>query len=414
MVHLRGRWTGIRGLRFLRPTLVAGDHQVLATLEHKPWAPIEGSSWVAEFPWAGDERELAGASLEVAPRVLVPVGAEARRVGLRSNRPQEQRDPVLKPSPASTRADGDLEHLRPRPLEPLPAVAAVVPPVEDAVAVPEPAAEVVTDRDPAPAPAVDAPPATSARSDDPDPVTAGSDARPQPDDHRTELIRELKRDLRAVESARDAEARESRSTAASLQRARDQLEEAVRDREAAVRTRDRLDEQREEAMAAARAAERRAREEVAAAQRERDTAAGQRDEARQQAATLKAQRDEALLAHRSLQQLLDAERAQRGREAGPAPAAPAPRRSGPADPPAPAAVVSGDTTDLVDDDDDDDAPLGIRAVPAARAVPADLLGAREGGKPALGGFDRWVLRVLALATATCFLLLLVMLLSIFI
>ena len=42
-----GRWFGIRGRRFLRPTLdieVDGQpRRMLAVLEHKPWAAEEGS-----------------------------------------------------------------------------------------------------------------------------------------------------------------------------------------------------------------------------------------------------------------------------------------------------------------------------------------------------------------------------------
>src|ERR671915_18103 len=62
-----GRWYGIRGLRFLRPTLdVEVDGQprrMLALLEHKPWAADDGREWIAAFEWAGEPAELAAAEL---------------------------------------------------------------------------------------------------------------------------------------------------------------------------------------------------------------------------------------------------------------------------------------------------------------------------------------------------------------
>ena len=56
-----GRWFGLRGHRFLRPTLdveVAGERRrMLAVLEHKPWAAEDGEDWVAAFAWAGRARD---------------------------------------------------------------------------------------------------------------------------------------------------------------------------------------------------------------------------------------------------------------------------------------------------------------------------------------------------------------------
>lgn len=73
---LTGRWTGVRGMRFVRPTLVLEDRDVLATLEHKPWAVVTDADWVVAFPWAGDEPPpLDSAQLAVAPNLTVPLGA---------------------------------------------------------------------------------------------------------------------------------------------------------------------------------------------------------------------------------------------------------------------------------------------------------------------------------------------------
>jgi hypothetical protein len=276
VVRVRGRWSGIRGLRFLRPTLIVGGTQVLATLEHKPWAPREDRAWVAAFRWDGDPADLERASLEVAPSVVVPLGrgAVAPRVSVAGT--TRRREPVAAPEQA-----------------------AVTPPP----AVPEPR---VQQRAP--------------------------ERRPEPPPERP-------RDDRIAAARR------------------------VRDEQL-------------------RAAERAVRQLTA-----------ERDEAR-------SQRDEVLLAHRSLEQVLARERADRDRETL-APAEPEPEQ------PTPDALPP-----LAEREDE--VPLGVRAVPAARAVPADLLRARAEDRAQLGSFDRWALRVLAVAAASCFVLLLVLLLSVFV
>lgn len=68
-----GRWSGVRGMRFMRPTLVLGDRRVLALLEHKPWAP-DRDPWFAAFPWDGAEVDREGMELSVAPSVTVALG----------------------------------------------------------------------------------------------------------------------------------------------------------------------------------------------------------------------------------------------------------------------------------------------------------------------------------------------------
>ena len=70
-----GRWFGLRGHRFLRPTLdvqVAGERRrMLAVLEHKPWAAEEGEEWVAAFAWTGERAKLEDAELTVSPDLAV-------------------------------------------------------------------------------------------------------------------------------------------------------------------------------------------------------------------------------------------------------------------------------------------------------------------------------------------------------
>src|ERR687895_154839 len=78
--EVTGRWYGIRGRRFLRPTLdveVDGaPRRMLAVLEHKPWAADDGEEWVAAFDWTGEPVELAVAEL-VSAREAATAGRDA-------------------------------------------------------------------------------------------------------------------------------------------------------------------------------------------------------------------------------------------------------------------------------------------------------------------------------------------------
>src|SRR3954467_7899739 len=82
LIEVRGTWTGVRGMRFVRPALVVRDPDsgaektLLASLEHKPWDPT-GQPWVAAFPWRGPaELDPALVDLAVAPSVVVPLAGE--------------------------------------------------------------------------------------------------------------------------------------------------------------------------------------------------------------------------------------------------------------------------------------------------------------------------------------------------
>jgi hypothetical protein len=81
-LEVAGRWFGVRGLRFVRPALTVqtkdGERNLLALLEHKPWAAEEGESWVAAFPWKGESPDPDQAELTVAPSVVVALADEER------------------------------------------------------------------------------------------------------------------------------------------------------------------------------------------------------------------------------------------------------------------------------------------------------------------------------------------------
>src|SRR4051812_36864002 len=79
-LEVTGRWSGVRGLRFMRPSLTVktedGERSLLAVLEHKPWAVEEGSDWIAAFPWKGGSPDPGQMELSVAPSVVVDLAPE--------------------------------------------------------------------------------------------------------------------------------------------------------------------------------------------------------------------------------------------------------------------------------------------------------------------------------------------------
>ncbi len=74
-LELTGRWFGVRGRRFVRPTLTLVGAQrrarSLADLEHKPWAAEEGTDWVAVFPLQPPGEDVLELELAVAPDIAV-------------------------------------------------------------------------------------------------------------------------------------------------------------------------------------------------------------------------------------------------------------------------------------------------------------------------------------------------------
>ena len=175
-------------------------------------------------------------------------------------------------------------------------------------------------------------------------------------------------------------------------RALAQLEEAVSDREAAVRARKRMEAQRDDAVA-----------QCATAQAERRQALAERDEARRQ-------RDEVVMAHDSLRAQLTSEWAQVERTQ-PQPAQsprrrpqPQPRRSAPTPQPAPPPAARIDQPD---------APSGVRVVPATRTIAGPLHRARRDRESGVTKWDMWAIRVFGSLAALSFIALLVMILKAF-
>jgi len=96
-LELSGRWYGVEGRRFIRPSLTflhdGGETRLLADLEHKPWAAESGERWHAAFP-CDAKLDDGAAELTVAPDLTVelpiPKGLPARRDGqnLTATRPR--------------------------------------------------------------------------------------------------------------------------------------------------------------------------------------------------------------------------------------------------------------------------------------------------------------------------------------
>ena len=110
-IEVAGRWYGLRGHRFLRPTLdveVDGHHRrLLALLEHKPWAADDGDEWVAAFSWQGDPVQVPGAELAVGPDLTIELPGPAGGRSPSPKRPAPQAHNLL--SAGRPRADIELD-----------------------------------------------------------------------------------------------------------------------------------------------------------------------------------------------------------------------------------------------------------------------------------------------------------------
>ncbi|MDA0136116.1 hypothetical protein OJ962_01300, partial [Solirubrobacter sp. CPCC 204708] len=104
-LEVRGRWFGVRGQRFMRPTLhlKAGGRRrrLIAALDHKPWAPDDDGVWIAAFAWRGSpEDHVTGARLELTPEIVLDLGAPGEAASGQSLTPRPRPRRVAKPKPA--------------------------------------------------------------------------------------------------------------------------------------------------------------------------------------------------------------------------------------------------------------------------------------------------------------------------
>jgi hypothetical protein len=117
-LEIAGRWFGVRGLRFVRPSLTVrteeGERNLLALLEHKPWAAEEGRSWIAAFPWEGGSPDPGQAELAVAPSVVVALAREgaAQASGVTADRRPSLRERLSDEQQRARRLGSEVAWLR--------------------------------------------------------------------------------------------------------------------------------------------------------------------------------------------------------------------------------------------------------------------------------------------------------------
>ncbi len=120
-IELTGRWFGVRGRRFVRPTLtmLAGGERrrLLADIAHKPWAAEDGKPWIASFRWDLDGEPVTELELGVAPDIAISLpapGSEPQRSDVRAHRAIEfqRRGPGAESTLALEAARHETQRLR--------------------------------------------------------------------------------------------------------------------------------------------------------------------------------------------------------------------------------------------------------------------------------------------------------------
>jgi hypothetical protein len=332
-IEIVGYWSGLRGRRFMRPTLMlrgeeAESKRLLAVLDHKPWAAGEGEQWVAAFPWDGDIVKFdaaemnvgSGIDLELPPPRMRPgkprrfrqrvvardasrdvAATQPRAAGIVSDSPGKQ---TATPAKATSTAKAASST---KPAEPSakatasatnPTPKASTAPVdqEPTQALPSEPAEAAPDR------AAELSEQLTAKTAEADRLRTQRDELRKERDQALEKLRTVRAELEAERQSREkavadarAEERENAnrmlSEGAELRAAVErQREIAYLERDDANSTRDKAIEQRDKACADRDAAQAEAKE----ARRERKEAFAQRDRATKLAERAEAARDQAL------------------------------------------------------------------------------------------------------------------------
>jgi hypothetical protein len=120
-VEVTGRWFGVRGRRFVRPTLTltfspdGAERRWLADLDHKPWAAEDGEPWMAAFPVDVTLDSAAAIELSVAPDIEISLLSTGGPAG--ASVAEQARSPLAKQSPRSRRPSAraqDIERMTSR------------------------------------------------------------------------------------------------------------------------------------------------------------------------------------------------------------------------------------------------------------------------------------------------------------
>lgn len=306
-IEIVGYWSGLRGRRFVRPTLVlkgeGAPRRLLALLEHKPWPANEGEEWVAAFAWQGEVSKFESAELNVGSGIDLDLPSPRMRPGKPRRFKQRvvardaSRDAAA-PKPAGIVSDtpaqkklSRAEALGRAPVEPEETVA-IDPPQ---TAEPDPPSNAELDID-------------KARSDI-ERVRAERDKFRRERDQALEKLRSVRGEFEAARQSREkalADARaEEREKAnrmlgegaelrASVERQREiaylERDDAFKARDEAFAARDKACEERDAALAEAKEARRDRKEAFA----QRDRAVKIRENAEAERAQALAERDEAI------------------------------------------------------------------------------------------------------------------------
>ena len=125
-IEIEGVWSGLRGRRFIRPTLaLKGEtepRRLLALLEHKPWTANDGEHWVAAFAWRGEVTKFDSADLNVGSGIDVELPpprmrpGKPRRFPLRAvSRDASRDDAAPEPDTAAQASTGIVTEPMPAP-----------------------------------------------------------------------------------------------------------------------------------------------------------------------------------------------------------------------------------------------------------------------------------------------------------
>jgi hypothetical protein len=318
-IEIVGYWSGLRGRRFMRPTLVLRGEErepkrLLATLEHKPWSADEGEEWTAAFAWKGDVVKFESAEMNVGSGIDLDLPAPRMRPGKprRFRQRVVARDASRDQNAVAPEPRGIVSDATPKPkAEAAPAKAARDDaPAKAAVADPPAEAE-PTQALPAEAlepdvPEPEAPPVSAeelaAKTAEADRLRTQRDKLRRERDQALEKLRTVRSELEAERQARekavaDARADERESANRMLGEGAELRAAVERQREIAYMERDDAKTARDEAIAARdKACQERdtALAEAKEARRERKEAFSQRDRAVKTSERAEASRAEAL------------------------------------------------------------------------------------------------------------------------